>query len=147
MAFERMDGERSLASEPAELFNGGPHVAGRLYVTDRRVVFESRLLRNWRESAEILLDDITDAYPRTTFWDASGMEILTRDGTRYRFAVQGHGRLLVKIADAQRSAACDCIPEGVQHRIGIADGGEAPQHIFRIVAEKMSEPPCSRNTP
>jgi hypothetical protein len=94
MAFERMDGERSLASEPADLVCDWAEMVGRLYVTDRRIVFESRCLRTWRESTEIHFSDIAAVYTRKTFWRPCCVEILMCDGTRHRFAVEDRGRII-----------------------------------------------------
>jgi hypothetical protein len=94
MAFEREDGERSLASEPADLFLGWRKVSGRLYVTDRRVVFESRRFDSWRDSTEIPLDEVVDAYPWDTVWGPIGLVIRTRGRDRHRFLTWERDRLI-----------------------------------------------------
>ncbi len=60
MKSELLDGEQLLAEEMANLFRGWEGVGGRLYVTNRRVIFESHLLNFQRGVTEIPLEEIED---------------------------------------------------------------------------------------
>ncbi len=99
MKTELLPGERVLADEMGSLFRGWESVGGRIYVTNRRVIFESHGLNLQRGNTEIPLEEIVEARRRNTlFIVPNGMEIETRDGTRYRFVVWTRARLIDMIA-------------------------------------------------
>lgn len=95
MKTELLDGEQLLADGLANLFRGWEGVGGRLYVTNRRVIFESHMVNIRRGVTEIPLADIEEVRPRNNLWVIpNGMEIETRDGIRYRFVVWGRKQII-----------------------------------------------------
>ena len=99
MNTELWPGEQVLADEMGSLFRGWESVGGRIYVTNRRVIFESHGLNLQRGTTEIPLENIVEARRRNTlFIIPNGMEIETRDGVRYRFVVWTRARLIDMIA-------------------------------------------------
>ena len=108
MKTEFLDGEELLADKMANLFRGWEGVGGRLYVTNRRVIFESHFL-NIRHGVTVLpLTEIEDVRPRNNLWVIpNGMEIETRDGVRYRFVTWGRDRLIDMIHVCKGAAVWD----------------------------------------
>ena len=108
MKTELLDGEDLLADEMANLFRGWEGVGGRLYVTDRRVIFESHFLNIRRGVTVIALADIDDVRPRNNLWVVpNGLEIETCDGVRFRFVTWGRDRLIDMIHVCKGAAAWD----------------------------------------
>jgi hypothetical protein len=88
-------GERVLTDAMGSLFRGWESVGGQIYITSRRLIFESHALNIQRGTTEITLENIAVARPRNTLWlIPNGMEIETRDGVRYRFVVWARARLI-----------------------------------------------------
>ncbi len=123
MRTELLDGERLLADEMANLFRGWESVGGRLYVTNRRVIFESHFLNIRRGATEIPLGHIEDVVPRNNLgFIPNGMEIRTRDGSRYRFVTWGRRRLIDMIH------VCKSDVLWAQKREGPTRRGKAPDN-------------------
>jgi hypothetical protein len=88
-----------LTDEMGSLFRGWESVGGRIYVTNRRVIFESHGLNIQRGNTEIPLEEIVEARRRNTlFIISNGMEIETREGRLYRFVVWTRARVIDMIA-------------------------------------------------
>ena len=95
MKTKLMDGERLLAGEMANLFRGWESVGGRLYVTNRRVIFEPHFLNFRRRVTEMPLTEIEEVRPRNTLGlIPNGMEVETCEGVRYQFVVWGRERII-----------------------------------------------------
>ena len=89
------DDEEVLADEMANLWRGWESVGGRIYVTDRRVIFESHWLNFRRGVTKIPIDDIEDVRPCNNLgFVPNGMEILTRDGRRFSFVTWARQSLM-----------------------------------------------------
>ena len=156
MKSELLDGEELLAEAMANLFRGWEGVGGRLYVTNRHVIFESHFINFQRGVTEIPLDEIDDARPRNNLgFIPNGMEILTREGTRYRFVVWGRKRLIDMIhvcksgavwheATGSRAAALPKPPSPVKPADPVMEPGwsvEDTSRPSRIDATSTLPPP------
>jgi hypothetical protein len=94
-AIELDPGESLFASAPANLFRGWEGVGGVLYITDRRIRFESHRWNGRTGPTEIPLDVVTAVRPANNLGlIPNGMLVETEEGKSYRFVVWGRRRLI-----------------------------------------------------
>lgn len=105
-------GESPVKDGRANLMRGAEGVGGRLYLTDRRLVFESHALNIQRGPALVSLSDVAEV---SKVWSKvfgvvpltpNGLAVTSRDGQEMRFVVSGRSGWLTAIED-QRAAAGD----------------------------------------
>ena len=95
------DGEKIRAEFFANLFRGWEGVGGILYVTDRRVRFESHGLNYQVGPAEMRLKDISSVCPiRTIRIICNGLRIETADGRSFQFVVWRPSRVATVIEES-----------------------------------------------
>jgi hypothetical protein len=88
-------GEKLVAEVPANLFRGWEGVGGRLYITDRRIRFESHRLNFQSGPTEIRLSEVTSVGPHNYLGIVrNGMEVRTAVGQRHRFVVWERWKLI-----------------------------------------------------
>jgi hypothetical protein len=99
--------EKVIRKGMASLQKGLETVGGHLYLTDKRLVFESHWLNFQRGVTQIDLDDITGLAKGTT-WLLGRIPTLpnafvaaTKDGTRYRLTVWKREQWISAIKQAQ----------------------------------------------
>lgn len=85
-------GEQLVRKGPANLFRGIESVGGRLFLTDRRVIFQSHKVNVQGGLDEWRLDAITNVKPAWTMLIVpNGLLLYLADGTRKRFVVWQRG--------------------------------------------------------
>lgn len=94
MEIELKPGETLLREGMANLFRGVEAVGGKLFLTDRRLYFQSHVINVHTGATEIALADIRDARAEwTRFWGIplapNGVYVDTHSGHEYRFVVFG----------------------------------------------------------
>jgi hypothetical protein len=100
MTSDLWPGERGLAEASATLYGGWRNVnrmnvSGLLYVTNRRLIFEPVGFSLQTGCTAIPFENIAVVRPRNSLWVIpDGMEIETRDGSRYHFKVWSRDRLI-----------------------------------------------------
>lgn len=99
------DGETLLRQGPANHFKGIESVGGRLYLTNRRLLFRSHRLNVQNHELSIGLGDIEAAWPARTAWVVpNGLRVATAGGVE-RFVVEGRKQWADEIARAKSELA------------------------------------------
>lgn len=94
------DGESVAYQGVANHFLNGEGRGGRLYLTNRRLVFQPHKFNFQREAISIPRADIASVSACLTFGlIPNGMKVLCRDGTSEQFVVSHRSQWLQKIAD------------------------------------------------
>jgi hypothetical protein len=109
-------GERVLTDTSATLVGSWGNAnwvnaAGMLYVTNRRLIFEPIGL-SFQDRTAIPFDDVASVRPRNFLWIIpDGLEVLTRDGVRYRFKVWSRDHLIdLILAQMKKSSTAPSQP-------------------------------------
>jgi hypothetical protein len=86
-------------------------VSGLIYITNLRLIFEPLGFSLQTGSATIPFENIAVVRPRNSLWVIpDGMEIETRDGSRYHFKVWSRDRLIDMIQHCMSGA----VPEHIE---------------------------------
>lgn len=95
------DDESIILETPANHFMKIEAVGGRLYLTDRRLVFKSHHLNVQRHEFSIPLSDIAEQRPVPTMWVIpNGLLIRTDDEKTERFVIENRAEWIKKIGEA-----------------------------------------------
>ena len=104
MRFELQPGERVLARHRARMYRGGGWAGwrGRLVVTDRRLLFEARVLGRGT-SEEILMSEVVSATPMSTLGLVPNrLRIVRGDGSVVDFVTLGRREIVEAVERVRR---------------------------------------------
>ncbi len=101
MKTQLKDLEPTIKEGLANHFRGVINVAGRLWLTDRRLIFKSHALNLGGHEESYPLTDIVEIRLRNTlFIVPNGLSIVLKDGREERFVVYGRKDWAAKIVEA-----------------------------------------------
>jgi hypothetical protein len=98
-------GETVVKEGAANHFKGAEAVGGKLYLTNRRLIFESHAFNVQTHTTVWPLTDIAAAKPRNTLGIVpNGMSVTLKNGGEERFVVNGRGDWMKALAGGQSGA-------------------------------------------
>ncbi len=112
MSFEPDPDEVLVKKGPANFKKGFEAIGGRLYLTDRRLVFRSHAANAQHIDAEIEVSSISDLIPRWTRFLGlplvpNTLEVITRTNESFKFVVSGRASWAIIIGKTINSSGAE----------------------------------------